>query len=138
METQDTIDTPQTDIKLDISAAQYLSTAAGWAKFLAILGFIASAIVIIGGMVAAVALADYGGGSNGVYLIMFLIYGLLMFLPAMWLYNFSNKSRLAIDAGDSEELKIALRNLKNFFLFQGVMIISLLSIYLIILMAVGI
>jgi len=137
MENSETIDTPQTDIRIDLVAAQYLSTAAGWARFLAILGFIASAAIVIGGMVAAIAFSDYGRGSSGPLLVFMLIYGSLMFLPALWLFNFAQKSRMAIDSNDSEDLKSALKNLKNFFLFQGIMIIVTLSVYLVIIMAVG-
>lgn len=138
MESQDTIDTPPTDIRLDLQGAQYLSIAAGWAKFLAILGFIMVGLVILGGMIAAVGFSNYGGGSKGVFFLMFLLYAVLMFFPSLWLFNFANKSRLAIDSNDSDDLRVAMKNLKNFFLFQGIMIIILLSLYLIALVAIGI
>jgi hypothetical protein len=67
-----------------------------------------------------------GGGFIGVFII---IMSLIMFFPALYLWNFSSKIRKALNNNDQPLLTEALKNLKSFFKFYGILLIVVLSFY---------
>lgn len=130
------------DEKLSITSegAGYLKTTYKWASFLAILGFIGSGIICliaIGILIVSPFLGSSSkfGSAMGFPMtligIVYLLLGVLYFFPAYYLYNFSNKMKVALELNKQEELDNSLSNLKRMFKFLGIMTIVLISAYLI-------
>ena len=77
------------------------------------------------------ALDEYGLGS-GMGVFMFLGYGIIAFiyiLPAVWLLNFSTKTRKGINEKDESKFAEGFKNLGKYYTFFGVISIIFLSIY---------
>ena len=73
-----------------------------------------------------------GSGFLGVFII---IMSLVMFFPALYLWNFSTKIRKAFNNNDQPLLTESLKNLKSFFKFYGILLIVVLSFYALALIA---
>lgn len=138
MEKNEVLDTPLTDLKINVPASGYLITICGWAKFLGILGFILSGIMFIGGIFSSVAMSGFTGGAAGVFVLSTVVISTISFFPSLWLYRFGVNSRDSINLNDQELLEKGLRNLKNFFVFQGIAVLIIIGIYLLLLISVGI
>ena len=132
------------DLHLDQASINYLSEAARWCRFLAIIGFIYCGLMVICGiffgtimamMIPAMggtetmAYSAMGSGFVGIFIILF---SLILFFPAYYLFSFSSKMRRAIHNNDQPVLAESLKNLKSFFKFYGILIIILLSVYILI------
>lgn len=127
------------DLRLDQSSINYLGETARWSKFLAIIGFIYCGLLVIcglfiGSIMSAMmpVMGDSGMSTVGsVFIGVFVIaMSLLLFFPALFLYKFSVKTKQAINSNDQPVLTDALKNLKSFFKFYGIIVIIFLSIYL--------
>jgi hypothetical protein len=125
------------DLRVDQQAASYLSEAAKWARFLAILGFILCGLMALGsffgGAYVSETITTYLGSSavfGGVFsTIVYLGFTLLLFFPTLYLYKFAAKLKNAVRSNDQQTLEIALKNLKSFFKFHGIFAIIVLSFY---------
>jgi hypothetical protein len=133
------------DLRLDQSSINYLSEAARWSRFLAIIGFIYCGLMLLCGLfigsIMSVLAPAMGGDSafaavgsmfTGFFIISF---ALLLFFPAYYLFNFSTKLRRAVHNNDQPVLTESLKNLKSFFKFYGILVIVLLSLYILIFIA---
>lgn len=125
------------DLKIDQQAASYLSEAAKWARFLAILGFILCGLMALGsfflGTIISEAMMTYTGNAGAfggaAFTIMYLGIALLLFFPTLYLYKFATKVKNAVRSNDQQALDISLKNLKSFFKFHGIVAIITLSFY---------
>ncbi len=128
------------ELQLDQSSINYLNEASRWSRFLAILGFIyIGLLLIIGILFGAIGnslLQGTGGDSDmparfsGVFISFLLILvAAVLFVPVLYLYNFSTKMRKALRNNDQPVLTDALKNLKSFFKFYGIIAIVVLSLY---------
>ena len=118
-------------------AGSYLASAAKWAKFIAIMGFIGCGLMAIMGMTAGLwmsALSSasdiYGGagtyaGGSVVLTITYLIMAVVYFFLAWYLYRFGVKTQQAL--AQNGELTEAFANLKNLFQLYGIIIIISLA-----------
>lgn len=125
----------QEALHLDANSSSYMLETARWAKFLAIIGFVAMAIIMLG----AVALMfnpmaeESGTAYNAGYKTgMFLFYAILVtifFYPMYALLKFANLIKAAVQNVNQQEFDEAFRYLKNTFKFWGIYTIILLFIY---------
>lgn len=131
--------------QLTPESINYLLKAAKWGKFLAILGFIVSGLLIAGGIMMSFALNMVSDEMiplnmpfSPVFLSIFyiLIAGIYL-IPVIFLNSFSNNIIKAVNLSSTENMTVALKNLKNLFVFVGVATVVLLALYTIILIVVG-
>jgi hypothetical protein len=135
------------ELQLDQPSINYLSEAARWSRFLSILGFIYCGFMVIFGLFfgtlsrmmpttgdsgMAIGMTTMGSGFFGV---LFVVMSVVMFFPALYLWNFSSKIRKAFNNNDQPLLTESLKNLKSFFKFYGIILIVVLSIYALALIA---
>lgn len=116
---------------------EYLKTTAGWGLFLAIMGLIVAALMILGGIFFAITIFavepmadDFPSALPMTFLA--LIYPLLGFVylyPSLKLLNFSNGIKSAIQNNSNPEMTKAFRNLKSMFKFMGISIIVSFAFY---------
>ena len=125
------------------NAKSFLATAASWGTFLAIMGFIGTALMILGG----IGMMFIGGISNsfstgttvnpfgafgGVGIgLLYLFLAIFYFIPSLYLYNFSSKTKSSIRNSDSLELEQGFKNLKSMFVFYGVLVIVIIALYIV-------
>lgn len=131
------------ELQLDQPSINYLSEAARWGRFLAIIGFIYCGFMVIFGlffstvmrMMPTVGDTGMSAVSNGFLGVFIIILSLVMFFPALYLWNFSSKIRKAFSNNDQPLLTESLKNLKSFFKFYGIILIVVLSFYALALIA---
>lgn len=134
------------ELKLTSAAKHFLKEIAGWAKFLAILGFIFIGLMVILAFFAGTIFNnlpqaqeqampfDVGYFMTGMYLILAVIY----VFPVLYLFKFSTKMKLALRSKDNEVLAMAFENLKSHYKFIGVFTIITLSLYILVFIFAGI
>ncbi len=140
-------DTPTEIPQLTSESITYLLKAAKWGKFLAILGFIVSGLMIAGGILMSFILNKVSGTDELVPLnlpfstvilsFIYIIVAVIFLIPVIFLNTFSNNAIKAVNLSSTEKMTISLRNLKNLFVFIGISTIVLLALYTLILIIVG-
>jgi hypothetical protein len=128
------------ELQLDQPSINYLNEASRWSRFLSILGFVYIGLLLIAGLLFGSfgnsLLSGTGGESempmrlSGVlFSFIFILVALVLFFPVLYLFNFSSKMRRALRNNDQTVLTEALKNLKSFFKFYGILAIIGLSFY---------
>lgn len=140
-------DTPTEIPQLTSESITYLLKAAKWGKFLAILGFIVSGLMIAGGILMSFILNKVSGTDELVPLnlpfstvilsFIYIIVAVIFLIPVIFLNTFSNNAIKAVNLSSTEKMTTSLRNLKNLFVFIGISTIVLLTLYTLILIIVG-
>lgn len=118
--------------ELSLKSKTFLNEAAGWAKFLAIVGFVMLGLMVILGLFAGSMMSAFGGdsGLSGTFFTMFYIaFALLYFFPCLYLIKFASNMKEALQFQSREQLELAFENLKSFFKFLGILTIIILSLY---------
>jgi len=130
-------------IEIEIDTLKHLNTARKWAMFLAIIGFIFLGLIIIIGLIAGTFLTAFSSGENGLGIpesLMFvpiLLLAVVYFFPVLYLFRFSKHTSHAIQTYDKLELHKAMKNLKYYFAYIGVLIIAIFSLYIVVLIRAG-
>lgn len=119
----------------------YLYETAKWTKFLSIIGFIFTAIMVlftfgIGAFITALSklspanpMLAMGSGFLTVYC---LLIALLYFYPSLLMFKHSNAAKKAVLYGDQLSLSAAMSSMKSFFKFWGILMIIMIALYVII------
>jgi hypothetical protein len=130
-------------IEIEQETLKHLNTTRKWAMFLAIMGFIFLGLIIIIGLLAGTFLTAFSSGEKGLGIpesfmfIPILLIALVYFFPVLFLFRFSKHTSHAIQHLDKLELHKALKNLKYFFAYLGVLIIIVFSLYIVVLIVAG-
>lgn len=125
-------------LELEKEALENLGIARKWSMFLARLGFVFLALVIICGVMTGAFLSVFNSGAEGIgipgAIILALIAVLSFFyiLPVFYLFYFSKNIDRAIRLNDKSELHKAFKNLKSYFVYLGVLMIILITTYIIV------
>lgn len=120
-------------------ARQALRSSANWGLFLAIVGFIftgflvlASLIIMAGAGIAGSSEFDMIGVPIGLLGFLYLFIAAMYFFPAFFLFRFAQGTKRALASDSSEQLEYALTNQSKMYVWMGVLVIIILSIYLLI------
>ncbi len=127
------------NIVIDAQSKSYLETTAKWAYFLSIIGFIFIGFIVLGGIFfmlfmggMAASSADAGlMGGVGFIGILYLLIGLLYFLPILYLFRFSSKMKQGLRDNHQVTVTEAFLNLKKVYKFFGIMTIIVLALYVV-------
>lgn len=130
-------------IEIEQETLSLLNTTRKWAMFLAIVGFIILGLIVIIGLIAGTFLTAFNSGEKGLgiseslmFVFIFLL-AVIYFIPILFLFRFSKHTSHAVQTLDKLELHKAVKNLKSYFVYIGILIIIILSIYLIVLIIAG-
>jgi Family of unknown function (DUF5362) len=128
------------DLQIDHQTNSFLSEAAKWGKFLAIMGFIFCGIMAIAALFAGRSMASMMPGLSttegttavigGFVTVFYLIFALIYFFPCLYLFNFSSKMQVALRSNQQDLLNTSFRNLKSCFKFMGILTIVILSFWI--------
>jgi hypothetical protein len=130
-------------IEIEHDTLNHLNTMRKWAMFLAIIGFILLGLIIIVGLIAGTFLTAFNTSEKGLGIpdsLMFapvLLLALVYFFPVLFLFRFSKHTSHAIRTLDKLELHKAIKNLKSYFAYLGILIIIILSLYIVVLIIAG-
>jgi hypothetical protein len=119
---------------------RYLKEASPWLRFIGILGFIGCGITIISGITAMIFGSLYAGLLSALsslseelvwfdsippilFGLVYLIYGVLLFLPALFTYRFGSQIRNYFSGNSNTALELAFKNNKAFWKFKGILAI---------------
>ena len=133
--------------QLTAESISFLLTAAKWGKFLAILGFIVTGLLIAGGIVMSFVLNKVSSAdeliplnlpfSPAILSFLYILVVVIYVIPVFFLNKFSNNVLKAVNLSSTEKMTISLRNLKNLFVFIGASTVILLVIYTLSLVLLG-
>lgn len=126
-------------------AAAFLLKAAKWGKFLAILGFIVTGLLIVAGILMNFVLNTVTDEaiplnlpfSPVVLSFIYILIAAIYIIPVISLNSFCNNAIKAINQSNTEKLTTSFRSLKNLFVFIGVSTTVILVLYTIVLITVG-
>ena len=125
------------ELHVDQIAGSYLKETARWAKFLAILGFILSGLMLLAGLFAgtliSAAFSTFGPSragmmGGGFVTILYIGIALINFFPCLYLFNFASKMQVALRSNDQELLNVSFKNLKSCYRFVGILMVIYLSL----------
>jgi Family of unknown function (DUF5362) len=127
----------ETDLIVDSTISAHLKETAVWGKFLGVIGFIYSGLVVVGAIFAASMFAkltgNATGGSNGLMAggmvgIVYLGLAGVVFFMSMYLFRFAKNTQVALKTNDQETLAASFKNLKVYFRFAGIITVVALII----------
>jgi hypothetical protein len=130
-------------IEIGPESLNHLNSTWKWTMFLSILGFIFLGLIIIAGAVTSTFLSAFKtqeanlGIPESLMIIVLIVVAAIYFFPVMFLFRFSRNTRDAIQNLDKLKLEKAFRNLRTYFIYIGIMVIVVLSIYFVALLAAG-
>ena len=139
------METPLENRKIEIEqeTLKHLNTTRKWAMFLAIIGFIILGLIVIIGLIAGTFLTAFNSGGKDLGIpesLMFvpiLLLAVIYFFPVLFLFRFSKHTSHAVHTLDKLEFHKAIKNLKSCFVYIGVLIIIILSLYIVVLIVAG-
>lgn len=134
------------EMQVTQTAQDFLRTAAGWAMFLSIVGFIGVALGLLFSLIFMAMGSTLGnmpnspaGAMPGVAMgLITLISVAVMFLPVLYLFKFSTSTRQALNDNNTEGITKALGNLKSYFVWSGILTIVWIVSYIVLIVIMGI
>lgn len=120
-----------------------LNTIRKWSMFFAILGFIATGLMLILGLVAGIFLLAFNTGPailgmpEWSVLIIILVLTVLFYFPLLFLYRFAKHTGNCVKKRDSSEIDRAFKNLRRYCIYMGILVILILVSYFILFLAAG-
>jgi hypothetical protein len=117
----------------------YLRGASPWLRFIGVLSYIGSGLMVAAGLVMMVVLpavnetgiswlGGWGRALEGLIGLIYIIAGVIIFFPARFTYNFGAKIRTYLQNNAEQELELAFKNNKSLWKFYGILMIVYLSI----------
>ncbi len=140
--TDNTVGIPQ----LTSLSIAYLHKAAKWGKFISLLGFIMTSLMIVAGILMSFVLNSVhlnemvplnSPFSAKILSIFYVSVAAIFLVPVSFLHAFSNNAIKAVNQGNTDKMTTSLRNLKNLFVFLGISTLVILTLYVIILLTIG-
>lgn len=141
-----TTEPDEREMKLDINDRQNILTAARWAKFLAILGFIVLGIMALFLLLMLLGLSAAGTTLPGMeafganmpkiisgtiaLLIVTIVVLLIEFYPLFFMYRFAERAIKAVENNNGVLMSESFLNLRRYFKFVGILTVIVLALYL--------
>lgn len=137
-EQEDNNSYPQLVITEEIRS--YIYDVAKWANFLAVVGFVIAAFMILAALTVGTAMntspevaAMMGAmgkiGSTAITIV-FIAYGLAIFYPSLLLSRYARKTKIGVLYGEQESLNESFSALKSLFKYWGIIVIILIGLNL--------
>lgn len=127
------------NMSIDPQLLNYLSDAAKWGKFLAVIGFIMCGFLLLLGIAMPALFSRMntynqtnlfnGSSMGGLLFFVYLVIALIYFFPCLFLLRFSNAAKAAVISNDQFKLTESFKNLKALLKYVGIVTIVILSLY---------
>ena len=99
----------------------YMERAARWGRFLAFFGFFIVGLSALNFIILLV-------NQPSVVLFIYLIIYIIMLIPCLYLYSFSQKTSMAILEKNTQKLQSAFKNLARFFHFISMFVLIIIAL----------
>lgn len=122
-------------IELEEEALKDLDTTRKWSMFLAILGFIFIGLLVIGGLIASLVMSVFKtqnavlGITEIMVFVVVFVFMLIYFFPVLYLFRFSKHTANAVKTLDKQEMQNAIKYLRKYYVYIGILTIVVLAIY---------
>jgi hypothetical protein len=122
----DSLSSSSSGLVVNGESAGYLKETGGWARFMAIVGFVCIALILVFAFFVGSVMSSFGMGAQlaGMEFMMGLYYfgiAIVYFFPTLYLFRFASNAIDAVQANDTATLVTALKNLKSCFKFVGIL-----------------
>jgi hypothetical protein len=130
-------------IEIGQETLKHLNKLRKWTMFLAVSGFIFLGIIIALGLLTGTFLRAFNhsdktpGLPDSLVLAGFIGLALLNFFPVFFLFRFSKHTSNAVSTLDRQEMHKAIRYLKRFFIYIGILLLSAITIYIVSMILAG-
>lgn len=104
-----------------------------WARFLSVLGYISSALLVFVGLIGFGAMTLGSGPPRPVGNLIFLVYffiGILYFVPSLFLFRYASRIDALWTTRSVRQLEDALEAQKSFWKFVGILMLIVIVLYL--------
>ena len=127
----------------------YLESAAKWAKFLGIVGFVMTGFIIIAGIAMFAMSSFLGSASTGmgasnpfaalgpILGVVYLLFAAPYYFLSLYLYRFATKTQASLYASNQGQMTEAFKNLRGFFRLSGYLVIAILALYVLMIVFSG-
>ena len=122
-------------IELEEEALKDLDTTRKWSMFIAILGFIFIGLLVIGGLIASLVMSVFKtqnavlGITEIMVFVVVFVFMLIYFFPVLYLFRFSKHTANAVKTLDKQEMQNAIKYLRKYYVYIGILTIVVLAIY---------
>ncbi len=123
------------DLNLNSAIQTNLETTRKWAMFIAIVGFVFMALIVIfgfslGSIMNSVTGEDPLPGFSSFFLgFIYLIFGLIYFFPLLYLFRFAKFTKKGVQEMDQRSFELAFDNLKSHYTYIGVLLAIIMGLY---------
>ena len=145
METTDILESKLSDLQITENTKSYFKTTSTWTMFFAVICFIAIVFMILSGITTLASGSflssfnefGYPGMSNlfssiSIFIgIFYIIMGIIMIFPALYLYRYAKNITNALTRNDSPSLENAIQNMKSYWKFTGILAIVCIALCII-------
>jgi Family of unknown function (DUF5362) len=121
----------------------YLFTAAKWSKFLGIVGFIFTGLILvasifvlsIGSSISGLESSSGMGvgsmfGMMGAFMgVIYIALAALYFFMSLYLYRFGTKMQAGLESSLTDNRTLGFKNLKSYFKLMGIVMAAILILY---------
>lgn len=118
----------------------YIYDVARWANFLAVVGFVIAAFMLLAALTIGTAMntnpqvaammGTLGNVGSTAITIVFIAYGLAIFYPSLLLSRYARKTKIGVLYGEQESLNESFSALKSLFKYWGIIVIILIGLNL--------
>lgn len=127
------------DLEIDTQVRQQLNDAGKWTRFISIVMFVASGLILLFGIIGGAALNNVfrslgsgysalGDFDGGVFIAIVAFVAIVLAVVYYFMFDFSNRMKTALLSESLTEFNKGLKSLKTFFIITTIFaIISLLS-----------
>ncbi|MGZ3846397.1 MAG: DUF5362 family protein [Flavisolibacter sp.] len=140
-------------LSIDPETKAHLFETARWARFLAIVGMIGLALMVVFGVFYSIWLSTAIGAlygqpgmesapafSTGAAVgsgALFISVAIVGFFPLLFIFRFATLMKIALTGNDQESLNTSFQNLKRYFRYLGIITIIGIGLWLIWLLVIG-
>jgi hypothetical protein len=123
-------------IEIDKETLRHLNTLRKWTMFLAVSGFIFLGLIIILGLLTGTFLTAFShsdkipGIPDLLVIAAFIAAALINFFPVFFLFRLSKHLAVAVSNLDSRAMHNAIKNIKRFFIYIGIVLIVIILAYI--------
>ncbi|WP_426278519.1 DUF5362 family protein [Chryseobacterium sp. S-02] len=125
------------ELRIDRISKEFLAETAKWATFLAILGFIGIALMVVAALfmlvlgASASSSASFAPLGGGAFLsIFYFIVAGFYFVPINYLYKFGSNMKNALRTNNQASLTTSFEYIKSHYKFIGILTIVMIGFYI--------
>lgn len=120
---------------------KYLLETSKWGKFLAIVGYVGMALLVLVALGVMVGFSFLNSDTEGTFPmaalgLVYILLAVLYYFPINYLYRFSVQMKEGLATDNNQSVTTGFENLKSLFKFMGIFTIIVLSIYALLLVIV--